>query len=162
MPSYRQADNARTSKASSNCVRCGKGLKTVSLEGWHLDLDTWFPAGGNVLGFGRPLRRGALTWRRWVTMGMPWGLHWLCFLSALWFLNHPDVSKQPSTPATVVWAVSSTPPFPPCYLRTRSQGRGTLHPVSGFWCPCVRYSITGMREVPKAACQGWRGLEKAF
>lgn len=35
-------------------------------------------------------------------------MHWLCFLSALLSLTGPDVSKQPSTPVTTVWAVSST------------------------------------------------------
>lgn len=161
MPSYRQADNTHTSKASSNCVKCGKWLKTVSLEGWHLDLDSWFPAGGNVLRVWETFKKWNLTGE-----GGSWGLHWLCFLSVLWFLSYPDVIKQPSTPATMVWAVSSTLPSPPCYLQARSQGQGTRYPLSGFWWPCVRYSVlfrySGMREVPNGTHQGWRVLKKAF
>lgn len=107
MPSYRQADNARTSKASSNCVKCGKGLKTVSLEGWHLDLDTWFPAGGNVL-------RVWETFKTWGLTGEGGSL-WVCLEVCIGFASCLLSDSWP----TQMWAV-----FYPCY-----------HDLSGFQHP---------------------------
>lgn len=137
------------STTASNSVKYSKGLKTIRRAGWHWDLNTWSPASANVL-------RVWGSSKRWSLAGKSGTCGWaLSFILALLPVCSPLLDPSSCEQAALYPCCHGLScfhlPSPPCYL----QGQG-------FWCTCVRLSITAMRKVPNAACQWRRVLEKAF